>query len=181
MSGSTPTMVTRVENGVVMEAPFALVDGFTIAQSFPPSVAALMVEVPAGVTAEEGYLYASGTFTAPAVPSAPALTPAQEAAAAIAGGLGIISTSTAALSATYPVNATAQAEISAEVTAILLNGTFADGAATVVWLDVTGAQHTFTLAQFRTFASAVAGYVSGWTKFANGIVTTAPTQPVTIP
>ena len=123
----------------------------------------------------------AGAIVAITPPAPPAPTPAQQATAAINAGVEITSTSTAALNATYPINATAQAQISAEVTAILLNGTFADGASTVIWLDVTGAQHTFTVAQFKTFASAVAAYVSGWTKFATGIVTTAPTQPVTIP
>ena len=126
--------------------------------------------------AYQKWVAAGNTATA-----APAPTPAQQATAAINAGLAITSTSTPALNGTYPVNAPAQAQISAEVTAILLNGTFADGAATVVWFDTSNAQHTFTAAQFKTFASAVAAYVSGWMKFAAGIVTTAPTQPVTIP
>lgn len=92
----------------------------------------------------------------------------------------IRSASTPALNAIYPINATAHAQITTEVTAILLNGTFADRAATVVWLDETGAQHIFTVAQFKMLARAIAAYVSGWTKFANGIVTTTPTQPATI-
>ncbi len=72
MSASvTPAMVTRVESGVVMEAPFPLVGDFTIAQSFPPTVAALMVEVPAGVTVEEEHLYANGTFTAATIVEPP--------------------------------------------------------------------------------------------------------------
>lgn len=58
-------VVAQVQGGVVIGAPFALAEGCTAAQSFPPAIAAKMVAVPAGVTVEDGYVYANGVFSAP--------------------------------------------------------------------------------------------------------------------
>jgi len=120
----------------------------------------------------------SGAVTMGA-PAAPTL--AQQAATALAAGLTITSTATAALDATYPASALAQQQINAEVTSILLNGTFADGTATIGWLDVTGASHAYTIAQFKTLATAIGAFVSGCVKCINGQVTTLPSASTTIP
>lgn len=134
----------------------------------------------ARVTDPSGWAVQSGALVAYVPPVVPP-TLAQQAAALLATGLAITSTATAALDATYPANMTAQAQINAEVTSILLNGTFADGTSTIEWLDVTGAAHAFTVAQFKTLATAIGAFVSGCIKCMNGQATTPPSATATIP
>ena len=136
------------------------------------------VAVPAAVSPAQGWSYAGGMFTAPPAPATPTL--AQQAAALLATGLAITSTATAALDATYSASATAQAQINAEVTSILLNGTFADGTSTIDWLDVSGVSHTFTIAQFKLLATKIAIFVSGCVKCVNGQTTVLPNTSATI-
>jgi hypothetical protein len=112
--------------------------------------------------------------------TAPAPSLAQQAQTALAAGLAVTSTATAALNGTYAVDATAQNHVMAEVTAIMLNGTFADGADTVAWLDISGASHTFTVAQFKTLASAISAYVANLTKCMLGQLAALPAATATI-
>lgn len=108
-------------------------------------------------------------------PAPPAPTLAQQAQSALNAGLTITSASTPALDGTYSVDAPAQQRIVAEVTAILLNGTFADGATTLEWLDMHGAPHSFpSTAEFKVFASAVSAYVANLTKCMLGQASTLP-------
>jgi len=112
----------------------------------------------------------------------PLAAAAAASAAAFAAGLAITSTGTPALNGTYPIDPATQAHIQAEVVSILLNGTFADGTGTVVWLDTAGASHTFaSVAAFKAFASAVAAYVAALFKYAEGTLTTLPPATATIP
>jgi hypothetical protein len=104
---------------------------------------------------------------------------------AIAAGLAVTSTATPALSATYGIDAGAQFNITAETVSILTNGTFTNGQSTRNWADVSGAFHTFTVAQFKTFATAIAGYVDELavalaTAQASGGGWTAPSASATI-
>lgn len=145
---------------------------------FPVNTALTWVAIPAGETVAVGYSYAAGVFAPPPAPPAPTL--AQQASAMIGTGLTITSTSTPALDGTYSVGATAQQQINAEVTSILLNDTFADGSSTIEWLDVTGASHAFTIAQFKTLATAIAAFVSACVKVMNGQVMTLPATTATI-
>lgn len=115
----------------------------------------------------------------PAAP--PALSLAQQAQALLAGGCQVASTGTAALSGIYPADPATQQNITAEITSILMNGTFTDSGSTVQWLDVSGATHVFTVAQFKTLAAALAAFVTGCLKAANGLAATLPAQPATIP
>ena len=140
-----------------------------------PSEWSAHIENPDGWAVSNGALV---SYTPP--PPAPP-TLAQQAAALLAAGLTITSKATGALDAAYPATATAQAQINAEVTSILLNGTFADGTSTIGWLDVTGAPHAFTIAQFKTLATAIGAFVSGCVKCINGQVTTLPSASTTIP
>ena len=110
----------------------------------------------------------------------PHATLAQQANALLAAGLAITSTATSALDATYPTSNAAQQYINAEVTSILLNGTFADGTNALAWLDTSGASHTFTVPQFKTLATAVASFVSACLKCVNGQSTTLPSASATI-
>jgi hypothetical protein len=156
------------------------------------AVAAAAAQLPAGAWAQIdaltpmpgigwGATETSGawTFTAPI---APALTLAQQAAAALAAGLAITSTATASLDATYPADPNTVSYVNSELNAILLNGTFADGATAIQWPDTTGALHTFTVAQFKTFAAALGTFVSGIRKCVIGAVGAAlPSASDTIP
>lgn len=124
-----------------------------------------------------GWAY-SGTAFAP--PSQPAPTLSQQAMRLLATGLTITSSSTPALDGVYSASATVQQQINAEVTSILLNNTFTDGTNSIEWLDTTGSPHTFTIAQFKTLATAIAAFVSGCVKVMNSRATVLPAATVTI-
>ncbi len=112
----------------------------------------------------------------------PLVAAAAQVAAALAAGLTITSTATPAVNGTYPIDPSTQDHIQAEVVSILLNGAFADGTASVVWLDTADAPHTFpSVATFKNFAAAVASYVAALFKFGNGTLTTLPPATATIP
>jgi predicted NUDIX family NTP pyrophosphohydrolase len=71
--------------------------------------------------------------------------------------------------------------VQAETIAILLNGTFADGGATVAWPDMSGTVHMFpSVAEFKAFAAAVASFVAAVAKVQNGTLTTLPPATATI-
>jgi hypothetical protein len=114
-------------------------------------------------------------------PPAPAITPAQRAAATIAAGVQITSTGTPALSGTYPADPATTSEIQAEMISLLVNGVFADGATTVQWIDTSGTPHTFTAPQWKSLATAIGQFVAAWTKYGQGLTTTAPASTATIP
>ncbi len=135
-------------------------------------------------TAAIGDTYANGIFTGPAVPAPTPLTPAQQLAAdaalLLSGTVTVTSTSTPALDGSYSITAQDQQHIAAEVQSLMLNGTFADGTASVQWPDATGALHTFDAAQFKAFATAVGGFVAACIKCRIGTSTTLPSASVTI-
>jgi len=109
-----------------------------------------------------------------------ALNPA--AIATMQKGLSVTSTATPALSGTYPV--TGQELINglqAQISAILLDNTFADGGAALAWPDIGGTTHSFDVAQFKTLASALLQFQAQWTAYAMGATTTAPPTTATIP
>lgn len=102
------------------------------------------------------------------------------ATAALAGTVTLTSTGTAALDGDYPIGSMMQQQIVAEVTSIVLNGTFCDGGTTTLWPDVSGAGHSFDVAHFKAFATAVAAYVAACTKCANGQASSLPSATLTI-
>lgn len=108
-------------------------------------------------------------------PQTPTL--AQQAQALLAAGCAITSTSTPALDSTYATDATSQQHVQAEITSILLNGTFADGTTSIAWLDASNVAHTFTIAEFKALATALAAFVSACLKVVNGQATVLPSQP----
>jgi hypothetical protein len=165
--------------------PWARIDGGTVVELtqtnptglFHPALA--WVSCPA--TVQIGWSYNDTTFAAPLPPPAPVLTLAQQAQALLATGLAVTSSSMPALNATYPTDPTTQDHVQAEVLAILLNGTFADGSASVAWPDVTGALHSFpSVAEFKLFASVISAFAAGIYKVLNGTNTTLPAASVTI-
>lgn len=112
---------------------------------------------------------------------APTLTVAQQAANALSAGLIITSTSTPAISGTYPLDTLTQAKIDAIITFILANGTFPEGSATFEWPDTVGALHVFpSIAEFKLWATAIANYVNLLDLYGLGIGTTLPAATVTI-
>jgi hypothetical protein len=162
----------RIDTGVVVELTQTDPTGL-----FNPA----LVWEPCAATVQIGWTYNGTTFAAPVPPPAPVLTLAQQAQALLAAGLTITSTSMPALNATYPTDPATQDHIQAEVNAILLQGTFADGSTSVVWPDVTGAAHTFpSVAEFKLFASAIAAFVAGNYKVLNGSSTMLPAATATI-
>jgi hypothetical protein len=106
---------------------------------------------------------------------------AEQATARLSAGLAITSTATPSLSATYAVDNAAQAHIQAEIISILLNGSFADGSASVAWPDTAGVIHSFAgVAAFKDFAAAVSAYVAALFKVINGTSTALPAATATI-
>jgi hypothetical protein len=133
----------------------------------------------AQVAAWQGSTVVNDAIIAPPAPAAPTL--AQQAAGLIASGLTIASTGTPALDGTYACDSATTDHIQAEMVAILVTAAFADGTASVAWPDVTGALHTFqSVAAFKAFAVAVAGFVAAGFKVMNGSSTTLPTATATI-
>lgn len=170
-----------IQNGTVV-ALTSPADGTSIAQApgLTPAQIAAAVAVPSGSIPGIGWTESAGAFTPPGGPPPPP-TLAQQAATSLAAGITITSTSTPALDGTYAATVTAQQQITAEITSILLNDTFADGTTTIEWLDTSGAAHAFTVAQFKTLATAIAAFVSGCVKAMNGQATTLPAAAMTIP
>jgi hypothetical protein len=120
------------------------------------------------------------SLTPPTTPVAPTL--AQQANALLATSLAITSTATESLDATYPADPNTISYVNSELNAILLNDTFADGTNTIQWPDTTGALHTFTVAQFKTFAAALGAFVSGIRKCVIGATgAVLPPASATIP
>ena len=119
------------------------------------------------------------SFTAPA---APALTLAQQAQALLAGGLALTSTGDAALDATYALDPATISYIGNEMMSLVKNATFADGTTTVVWPDVGGTLHTFSVTQFEAFATECGLVVAGARKCIIGVPgATLPASSATIP
>lgn len=105
----------------------------------------------------QAWLAAGNTPTpyTPPMPSA-AQAAAAQYAAALAAGLTLSWSTSTTLDGTYDIDPQTQAYISGEITSILMNGTFTNGQPTRVWLDAASAPHTFSIAQFKAFATQVA-------------------------
>lgn len=127
-----------------------------------------------------GWAYANGTFTAPPPPT---LTPQQQAAVALAGGIHLTSAGTPTLNGTYSTTAASVANVNAVTTYTLINGNFPGAQATMPWYDTSGTAHVFSsVAEFKTFATAFANYVAAVQLFAdsNGTVGTLPSNQLTV-
>lgn len=118
------------------------------------------------------------SFTAPA---AATVTLAQQAQALLNAGLAITSSGTLTLSAVvFAADGTTQQWINSEIASLLLNGTFADGSSSIVWVDAAGGQHTLTVAQFKVLAAAIGAFVSACIKVIKGVSTTLPAATTTL-
>lgn len=78
---------------------------------------------------------------------------------AMASGVALSSSSTPALNATYAIDQASQFNITAEMVSINTNGTFTNGQSSRPWPDSIGTYHVFTVAQFKSFSTAIAQYV----------------------
>lgn len=109
----------------------------------------------------------------------PTLTPAEIAAAAIAAGVAIVSTSTPALNGTYAVDDASRANTVAIMTGVAAGLGLPGSGATFTYFDMSNAAHTFTAQQFGALAAALRDYVYALDLYAAG-AGSLPTSPVTI-
>lgn len=130
-----------------------------------------------------GWSFDGNAFTPPAPAAPPAPSAAQIAAnnalALLGTGVAISSTSTPSLNATYGATTASIANIDAVVEYINTNGTFPEGASTMLWEDASGAVHTFpSIVVFKSFATKIADYVTIIEEYANsgGVVGSLPTS-----
>ena len=167
--------VLAIVHGGIVTALYSPPDGVT------PADAGILSadDLAAAVAVEPGAHVAVGMAWPPALPPPPTL--AEQAQTALGAGLTITSTATPALNGLYSVDSASTGLIQGEMIVILAVGTFADGGSTVVWLDLTGTPHTFTVAQFRAFAVAIARYIAALGKAIVGQVATLPPATATIP
>lgn len=92
--------------------------------------------------------------------AAPQVTLAERAAGALGEGLTITLSGSVTLAATvFPVDPTTMIKIGQVVTAINATGAFPGGAETYPIKDASGVWHSFTVAQYKAVAAAIAGFV----------------------
>jgi hypothetical protein len=114
--------------------------------------------------------------------SLPTPTLQQSAAALLrAGTFQVQSSSTAALSGTYACDTATNNRVLAELVSILTNGSFTNGEGTRTWPQAGGAEPSFTIAQFRAFATAMGDWIDALDLAATTGGGSIPTQPSVIP
>lgn len=107
----------------------------------------------------QAYLaWTNGNTPDPYVPPPP--SPQQQFTNALSSGLILTFSTTTTLSATYAIDAQTQANLTAEMVSILVNGTFGTGQTTRYWPDLSGQYHEVTIAQFKELATAITLYVN---------------------
>ena len=113
--------------------------------------------------------------------SPPALTPAQQSAAALAAGLMVSSTG-GGWTAAFAANQSAVVKITAQMASLQANGTFTNGQTTRPWLDTSGGVHMLSVAQFKALATASGVWVDALDLYADGAPGAAlPGNTATIP
>lgn len=152
--------------------------GIEIAQAALPvgDPASGMVWAPAPPAIVNGVLTQQWTQVAAPVP-----TPAQSAAAILASGAPIVSSSTSALNGTYALDQTHLDYITSLVAGISAGQGMPNGASTVTLFDVAGAPHAFTGTQLISLGAALRNVFYTCEMVIAGNTTTLPTLPATIP
>jgi hypothetical protein len=169
--------------------PYALILNGVVAEiaaaEFP--VAAPLAWIACDATVQLGWT-CGGVPPAFAPPPLAALTPAQQAAGAIAAGLTITSPSLGLTSVTFACDPATADHLNNEVTSLLLTGAFLDGSASIVWPTLSAVPPggafivSLTVAQFKTLALTIGAFVGAATKVVLGIPGAAvPAAAVTIP
>lgn len=181
MSGGTPVLYARIQNGVVVEF-FNLPPGADIANYFNAALTWVNVSTVSGIAIGWTATETNGAWSFAAPPPPPAPTPAQQAFATLAAGWQVQSTSTPAINGTYAVDPASQQKIAAISLYIQVNGKFPAGQTTYAYPDVIGAFHTFpSTAMFQEFATAMGDFVALLDMYAVGAPgVTIPTEPTTI-
>jgi len=104
--------------------------------------------------------------------------------AAIVSGLTVNWSTSTALNGTYALDQATQFNITAENVSILVNNAFTNGLSTKNWPDQAMTFHSFTIAQFKAFATAAGQYIdaliSASQATAAGQSTTWPSASITI-
>lgn len=96
--------------------------------------------------------------------------------------VAVVSASLPALSGVYGINAGSIANITAAVAGIAAGQGFPGGSSSMVWVDATGAPHTFgTTAEFLALGAAIEGYVYALQMTALGQAVAIPATPLQIP
>jgi len=152
--------------------------GVTLAQAWPGGVTYWVDVTDLGYVPAPGSTYANDTWTAP-VAASPSPTYAQQAAVLQANGVALTSTGTPALNATYGVDATSQAAMTAEMVSILANQKFTNGTTSLQWLYSTPSVAFTSTAQFTAVATALAAVVTSLANYA-AVGGEAPSMTVTI-
>jgi hypothetical protein len=99
----------------------------------------------------------------------------------LGAGLTVTSTSTPVIDGTYATDSTTISHLQSEMLSILAAGTFADGAGTLIWPDISGTMHVFPSVEvFKNFAVAMAAFVAAAAKVKNGSIGVLPNTSVTI-
>ena len=100
-------------------------------------------------------------------------------------GVAVVSTGTPAISATYPIDPVAQAQMSAIAAGLAAGRGLPGGGATFLYPDINHAQRSFTSANFLAMASAIEGFLYQFNQAVATLVAggaaSLPTQPLTIP
>jgi len=190
------TAVTNLYDiGTVTDAAYTSADKTEISctVTFPNNPALPSAGIPFNARADDVEIHGqqlfadlvAGKYGDIAAYVAPPLTPTQQYANAISGGVIVTSTSTTALNGTYGVSPDDQANISSEAQFISTFQEFTTASDTIDWADIDGAVHTFpSTAVFMTFAKATAQYVSACKQtlivLANGGTATFPSNLITI-
>lgn len=116
------------------------------------------------------------------VPAPPPPTLSQQAQNALAAGLTITSTGTPTLDGVYAVDAGAQANITATMLYVQVNGKFPGSSTTQTWGLMNGSVVVFpSTAEFTAFATAVANYAADLIEIAMTNTGTLPAATATIP
>lgn len=121
-------------------------------------------------------------------PTQPALTTVQQAqktyGSAIVTGITLTWSATTTLNGTYGIDPSARNNIVAEIDSILLNSSFTNGQQSRGWLDSSNIPHSFSIAQFKIFATTIAAYVdqlfAALQTASAGLATTWPSATVAV-
>jgi hypothetical protein len=105
----------------------------------------------------------------------------QQAAAALASGVSIVSTGTPALDGVYAMTPEVRSDITAEVVSLMLNQSFTNGGTVIGIGDIENTLHTFTAAAFPAFATAYGRHVGALRAVQISNDGTLPASTVTIP
>ena len=104
--------------------------------------------------------------------------------ALLATGIAVVSASAPAISATYPADQAAQAQMSAIAAGIGAGRGLPGGGDTFLYPDLSGVQHTFTAAEFLAMAAAIEGYLYAFNQALSTLVAggaaTLPELPLSI-